>query len=149
MADPVTGPAAAGATAALSKKAGIAQNFDAFLMLLTTQLKNQSPLDPLDTNQFTQQLVQFASVEQQLKSNETLNALLTSVKGSATSTAASFIGKRITADGAMTRLSGGSATWTLNAARSATQATITIRDKSGATVAEQTRPLAGGAQAFT
>ena len=44
MADPVTGPAAAGATAALSKKAGFAQNFDAFLMLLTTQLKNQSPL---------------------------------------------------------------------------------------------------------
>ena len=44
----------------------IAGNFQTFLTLLTTQLQNQNPLDPLDTNQFTQQLVQFAGVEQQL-----------------------------------------------------------------------------------
>jgi len=43
-----------------------------FLSLLTTQLQNQNPLDPLDTNQFTQQLVEFASVEQQLKTNDQL-----------------------------------------------------------------------------
>ena len=41
-------------------KQTIAGNFDTFLKLLTTQLQNQNPLDPLDTNQFTQQLVQFA-----------------------------------------------------------------------------------------
>ena len=40
----------------------IASNFTTFLQLLTTQLKNQNPLDPLDTNQFTQQLVQFAGL---------------------------------------------------------------------------------------
>ena len=50
----------------------IASNFTTFLQLLTTQLKNQNPLDPLDTNQFTQQLVQFAQVEQQMKSNDQL-----------------------------------------------------------------------------
>jgi flagellar basal-body rod modification protein FlgD len=48
----------------------IASNFTTFLQLLTTQLKNQNPLDPLDTNQFTQQLVEFAQVEQQMKSNK-------------------------------------------------------------------------------
>ena len=48
----------------------IASNFTTFLQLLTTQLKNQDPLSPLDTNQFTQQLVQFAQVEQQMKSND-------------------------------------------------------------------------------
>ena len=53
--------------------ATIAQNFDTFLQLLTTQLKNQNPLDPLDTNQFTQQLVQFAQVEQQINMNSSLN----------------------------------------------------------------------------
>ncbi len=47
----------------------LAGNFQTFLTLLTTQLKNQNPLDPLDTNQFTQQLVQFAQVEQQIKQN--------------------------------------------------------------------------------
>ena len=74
MADAITstgGTAAAAASTGKTPSKGIAENFDSFLMLLTTQLKNQSPLDPLDTNQFTQQLVQFASVEQQLKSNET------------------------------------------------------------------------------
>ena len=54
---------------------GIADNFQTFLTLLTTQLQNQNPLDPLDTNQFTQQLVQFAGVEQQLKSNDQLKSL--------------------------------------------------------------------------
>ena len=55
---------------------GIADNFQTFLTLLTTQLQNQNPLDPLDTNQFTQQLVQFAGVEQQLKTNDSLSSLI-------------------------------------------------------------------------
>src|SRR3954467_14855257 len=126
MADAVTAATAASTTASTAASTGLsssrtalAGNFDSFLQLLTTQLKNQTPLDPLDTNQFTQQLVQFASVEQQLKSNETLNALLTSVKGSATSNAASFIGRQVTADGATTRLTAGKAQWTLTPARAA------------------------------
>jgi flagellar basal-body rod modification protein FlgD len=152
MADAVTSSTAAataGTTAAsASNRTNIAGNFDQFLLLLTTQLKNQSPLDPLDTNQFTQQLVQFASVEQQLRSNETLKALLTSVKASATSNAASFIGMQVTADGATTRLTAGKAQWTLTPARAASQAVITIRDKNGSVVATQTTPLAAGAQPF-
>ena len=56
--------------------AGIADNFQTFLTLLTTQLQNQNPLDPLDTNQFTQQLVQFAGVEQQLRQNDQLKTLI-------------------------------------------------------------------------
>src|ERR671911_1713530 len=121
-----TGSGAAAAAATKSPTKGIAQNFDAFLLLLTTQLKNQSPLDPLDTNQFTQQLVQFASVEQQLRSNDTLTALLATAKAANTSTAASFIGRQMTADGTTTRLSNGTARWVLNAARNASQAVITI-----------------------
>jgi hypothetical protein len=52
----------------------IASNFTTFLQLPTTQLKNQNPLDPLDTNQFTQQPVEFAQVEQQMKSNDQLSS---------------------------------------------------------------------------
>jgi flagellar basal-body rod modification protein FlgD len=54
----------------------IAGNFQTFLTLLTTQLKNQDPTSPLDTDQFTQQLVEFAQVEQQLKSNTQLATLV-------------------------------------------------------------------------
>ena len=64
-------------TTGATTSTGLADNFQTFLTLLTTQLQNQNPLDPLDTNQFTQQLVQFAGVEQQLKMNDTLATLLT------------------------------------------------------------------------
>ena len=61
----------------------LAGNFQTFLTLLTTQLKNQNPLDPLDTNQFTQQLVQFAQVEQQIKQNDQLETLVALQQGGA------------------------------------------------------------------
>src|SRR5882672_11737048 len=77
----------------------IAGNFDTFLQLLTTQLKNQNPLDPLDTNQFTQQLVQFSSVEQQLKTNDYLSALVAGNTNSVQTAAVNFIGKTVTAGG--------------------------------------------------
>jgi flagellar basal-body rod modification protein FlgD len=64
----------------------IASNFTTFLQLLTTQLKNQNPLDPLDTNQFTQQLVEFAQVEQQMKSNDQLASLVSLEKSAAATT---------------------------------------------------------------
>ncbi|KAA2235460.1 flagellar hook assembly protein FlgD [Salinarimonas soli] len=127
----------------------IANNFDSFLLLLTTQLKNQSPLDPLDTNQFTQQLVQFASVEQQLRTNDTLKALLTNAQTSTVSNAASFVGLQVTADGASTRLTDEGASWTLTAPKAVARATLTIKDTEGNVVATSLRPLAAGSQAFT
>ena len=152
MADSITSAAASQATATSTAKSAtdramIAENFDAFLLLLTTQLKNQSPLDPMDTNQFTQQLVQFASVEQQLKSNDTLNALLTSARGSSVSTAASFVGMQVTADGKTSRLADGKAEWMINPARAA-QASVTILDSSGSVVASSTQSVPAGSQKF-
>src|SRR6202158_1195091 len=82
-------------TTASTATTGIADNFQTFLTLLTTQLKNQNPLEPLDTNQFTQQLVQFAGVEQQLKSNDQL-ATLVSLQKTAQSTAAmNYVGATV------------------------------------------------------
>ena len=71
-----TGHASSSAPSTALDNTEIASNFTTFLQLLTTQLKNQNPLDPLDTNQFTQQLVQFAQVEQQMKSNDQLSSLV-------------------------------------------------------------------------
>jgi flagellar basal-body rod modification protein FlgD len=83
----------------------IAQNFDAFLSLLTTQLRNQNPLEPLDANQFTQQLVQFSGVEQQLKSNDLLASIANKINGGDSTSnklnaasAASLIGTRVSVD---------------------------------------------------
>ena len=126
----------------------IANNFDQFLTLLTTQLRNQNPLDPLDTNQFTQQLVQFAGVEQQLKQNETLTALLGVSKATTGASAIGFVGQKVTADGAATQLKDDKAEWKLNASKGGT-ATITIKDSKGSVVQTMTRTLTAGDQTFS
>jgi flagellar basal-body rod modification protein FlgD len=129
-------------------KSMLASNFDQFLTLLTTQLKNQNPLDPLDTNQFTQQLVQFASVEQQIKQNTTLTALLTASKATTNTNALGFVGMEVTADGASTALAGGSATWKLTTPRAAAQALISIKDSTGGEVYQTSKSLSAGSQDF-
>src|SRR3954449_11186367 len=103
---------------------GIADNFQTFLTLLTTQLQNQNPLDPLDTNQFTQQLVQFAGVEQQLKQNEQLKSLIALEKSAQSTQALVYVGNTVAVDGSKAQFDG-SATWNLKADKSAT-ATVTI-----------------------
>ena len=82
--------------------ATLAGNFQTFLTLLTTQLQNQNPLDPLDTNQFTQQLVQFAGVEQQLKTNDQLTTLVSLQQTAQSTQALGFVGKTAVVDGSTT-----------------------------------------------
>jgi len=78
----------------------LASNFQGFLTLLTTQLKNQDPTQPLDTNQFTQQITQMTGVEQQLLSNNLLQQLVAEQTG--VGAAASLIGDKVTATDAST-----------------------------------------------
>ncbi len=110
----------------------IASNFTTFLQLLTTQLKNQNPLDPLDTNQFTQQLVQFAQVEQQMKSNDQLTSLVSMEKSAQSTTALAYVGATVVVDGATTNVANGKGTWSFNVSKPST-ATVTIKDSTGAT----------------
>jgi flagellar basal-body rod modification protein FlgD len=126
----------------------IASNFTTFLQLLTTQLKNQNPLDPLDTNQFTQQLVQFAQVEQQMKSNDQLSSLVSLEKSAQASTALAYVGATVVVDGSTAALSNGSATWNLNVTKPST-ATITIKDSTGQNVFTGTAGVNPGTQTFT
>ena len=124
-----TGTASSSVSTALDNTE-IASNFTTFLQLLTTQLKNQNPLDPLDTNQFTQQLVQFAQVEQQMKSNDQLSSLVSLEKSAQASTALAYVGATVVVDGSTAALTNGSATWNLNVTKPST-ATITIKDFNG------------------
>src|ERR671920_543149 len=112
-----TAPSAASGvpTTSAANNATLAKNFDTFLSLLTTQLKNQNPLDPLDTNQFTQQLVQFAGVEQQLKTNDQLASMLSLQQTAQSTQALTFVGKTALVTGSTAHLSNsaGGATWYL------------------------------------
>jgi flagellar basal-body rod modification protein FlgD len=135
-------------TTSAANKATIAQNFDTFLKLLTTQLKNQNPLEPLDTNQFTSQLVQFAQVEQQINMNQQLTTLVAMQKATQANTAMSFLGSTATVDGSTTKLAGGTASWSFSVDKPST-ATINIKSANGALAYSGSYPLNPGAQNFT
>lgn len=127
----VNGISGAASSQLTSSRNTIADNFDTFLTLLTTQLRNQNPLDPLDTNQFTSQMVQFTSVEQQLQTNEFLEALVLSNLSQNYTDAVGFVGKQITASGSTTQLANGSATWNYTIGQASSDVTITVTDSSG------------------
>lgn len=73
----------------------INKDFTFFLKMLTTQLQNQDPSAPMDVSQMTQQIAQYSGVEQQIKTNKQLDALINSNKQSQMSTAVGYIGKEI------------------------------------------------------
>src|SRR5262247_1625536 len=145
----VTSTAASAGTAATSSvsEKTIAQNFDTFLQLLTTQLKNQSPLDPLDTNQFTQQLVQFAQVEQQIKQNDSLATLISIEKTAQATTALAFVGQNVAVDGQTAALKNNSATWSFQVPKPI-NATVTIKSSTGQTVYSGSFAMDTGLQTF-
>ena len=127
---PGTGTATSNNTASTATT-GIADNFQTFLTLLTTQLQHQNPMDPLDTNQFTQQLVQFAGIEQQLKSNEQLKSLVEIEKSAQATQALVYVGNTVAVDGSKAEFDK-SATWNFQSEKD-TSATITITNSAGQT----------------
>jgi flagellar basal-body rod modification protein FlgD len=140
-------------TSAASSQLGIdgqtiAGNFQTFLTLLTTQLQNQDPTNPLDTNQFTQQLVEFAQVEQQLDSNNQLATLVSLQQSAQATQALSFVGQTVTVNGSSAQLANNSASWTLSSPQPA-NATINISNSSGQLVYSSTQVLQTGANTFT
>ena len=142
---------ATSSSGSLSSTAGstLAGNFQTFLTLLTTQLQNQNPLDPLDTNQFTQQLVQFAGVEQQLKTNDSLATLVSLQQTTQATQALGFVGKTATVDGSTTALTNSSASWNLGVVSNA-NVNISITNSTGQTVfSNQYSVQAGQNQPFT
>jgi flagellar basal-body rod modification protein FlgD len=154
MTTPVSSAAAATKTPATQDatalgKTQLATSFNTFLTLLTTQLKNQDPLSPLDSNQFTQQLVQMTGVEQQLASNDLLKQLVSNT-GSGLSQAVGVIGKNVTASSADAQIASGKANWNYNLSRDASAVSIQIVDAKGAVVhAEAPSDNAAGTHAFT
>ncbi|HKU05150.1 MAG TPA: flagellar hook capping FlgD N-terminal domain-containing protein [Bradyrhizobium sp.] len=131
---------------ASNNTASIASNFQTFLTLLTTQLQHQNPLDPLDTNQFTAQLVQFAGIEQQMKQNEQLASLISIEKSAQSTQALVYVGNTVAVDGSKAQFDG-SATWNLKAPKD-TNATITITNSAGQTVYSGSYSLQQGNASF-
>lgn len=78
-----------------NSSAQLAEDFDDFLVLLTTQLQNQDPLDPADSTEFTNQLVAFAGVEQQINTNQRLESLVSLGLGTSFSSSLNYVGNDV------------------------------------------------------
>ncbi|WP_127753916.1 flagellar hook assembly protein FlgD [Devosia sp. 1566] len=141
----VNGISATSAAGAISNSRNtIADNFDTFLNILTTQLKNQNPLEPLDTNQFTQQLVQFTGVEQQLKTNDFLEAMMMASQSAGKTDAVNYIGKEVTVAGTSSELKGGKALWGYVASGAVQNAKVNIKNAAGSIVYSENGSLPAG-----
>lgn len=127
----------------------LAQNFDAFLMLLTTQLKNQDPLSPLESTEFVTQLVQFSAVEQAIHQRESLEALVNFQYAWQATNAVGYIGKTVEATGETLYLKDGAAEIKYTLDDDAGTTTIMIKDLQGKTVREITGEKTKGEHVLT
>ncbi|MGE5548814.1 MAG: flagellar hook assembly protein FlgD [Solirubrobacterales bacterium] len=137
----LTGAAAAQSTSSTSTdsksaigRSKLSENFDTFLNMLTVQLKHQDPLSPMDSTQFTNQLVQFANVEQQINANSNLEKLIGQNTLNAKAMAISYIGRTVEADTDQLPLQNGEASFSYTLPKQAANCQLVIKDASGAIV---------------
>ena len=114
--------------ASLSK---LTEDLDNFLTLLTAQLQHQDPLEPLDTHEFTNQLVQFSSVEQSIQQNKNLESIIELNQNNMAISAVSYIGKEVSATGQKNMLANGKATFSYTLPEAAQAGTISITNQAG------------------
>lgn len=139
---------AATASAAQKAQTSLTSNFNTFLTLLTTQLKNQDPLSPMDSNQFTQQLVQFSQVEQQINANQNLETLISLTKGRSSTDAVSYLGKTLTLTDGTAPLMNGNATWAYSLDNDSTTTRLMVLNAAGKAVYTADGETGSGLHAF-
>ncbi|MEX0815381.1 MAG: flagellar hook assembly protein FlgD [Dongiaceae bacterium] len=136
------------AAPAPSPFATLTERFDNFLLLLTKQLQYQDPLSPLDTNEFTSQLVQFTGVEQAIATNKKLDQIIDLQSSDQTSAAAALLGTTVEASGDSLWLADGHSEATYTLSRNAAVTAITILDAQGKPVRVEPGAITVGKHAF-
>jgi flagellar basal-body rod modification protein FlgD len=134
MTTPVTSPTQSpaagtpGSAAGSSSMSQLSGNFNTFLTLLTSQLKNQDPTSPMDSNAFTQQLVMYSQVEQQIGTNTNLKTLIGQGTTQLGAYATSYLGKAVSVTNGNASLNNGAANWTYSLDTTASSNTLTVTD---------------------
>ncbi|MBX3453531.1 flagellar hook assembly protein FlgD [Ferrovibrio sp.] len=123
-------------------------DMETFLKLLTTQLKNQDPTDPMDPKEFTSQLVQFSQVEQQIQQTGKLEEILAALTSGKASDALAYIGQEVQAPGDTTYLEDGVASWSYGVPSGASSVTLNVYDSSGSLVYTTTGDASSGRHDF-
>lgn len=109
----------------------ITSDFDTFIQLLTAQVQNQDPLEPIDSTQFVEQLATFSSLEQQVRSNDTLDSIATMIGDLQSMLASEWIGEQVEIESSWVPYSGDPIEFNFDLPDTATSAALTISDPSG------------------
>jgi flagellar basal-body rod modification protein FlgD len=126
----------------------LSSNFNDFLQMLMTQLQNQDPTSPMDTNEFTSELVQFSGVEQQINTNSSLTQLIQLTQAGETMQGTSMTGKSVTATSSEIALQNGSGTVNFNDPSAGTVA-IAITSSTGQQLYSTTLSATAGQNTWT
>jgi len=132
----------------------LGDTFDSFLMLLTQQMKNQDPLKPMDATQFTTQLVQFTQVEQQIRQNQNLEAMIVLQHSTLVSSMTSYLGKTVDTKGESVYLTeGGKPDITYTLPEGVAKVELSITDSTGnvlrTVTLDKTTETSKGAHVYT
>jgi flagellar basal-body rod modification protein FlgD len=118
----------------------IAADFEVFLQMLTTQLKYQDPMNPMDSTEFSTQLATFAGVEQQALGNDLLAGMSAQLATSSMAEVAGWIGQEVRVASPVF-FDGKPVTVSPNPALLADRAELVVRDEAGNEVMRQTIPV--------
>lgn len=132
---------------ALNSQSSAKKQMDTFLKILTTQLQNQNPLDPMKPAEFTSQLTQYSQLEQQIKFNEKLDKLLTS-SGKPVISPLSYLNTTVDYFSDTAPVQNGNATWSY-VTTGAANVELRVQDSTGATVHTAQGSIAAGPHVFT
>jgi flagellar basal-body rod modification protein FlgD len=146
---PTTSTTGTSSSATDSASQQLSGNFNTFLTMLTTQLQNQDPMNPMDSNQFTQELVEFSGVEQQIDTNNNLQTLINLQQGNAGTAASGYLGKTITVTNGNAALQNGEADWSYALGSAAAANTLAVTNSAGQVVYSTTGATASDQHDFT
>jgi flagellar basal-body rod modification protein FlgD len=132
-----------------SASTGFGDDLNSFLRLLTTQLRNQDPMSPLDTNQFTQQLVSFSQVEQAIKTNKQLESMASMLSTNMLASSLALVGKKVAVDSAEMGLVDGEVQFSYALPATAKRTELVISDTAGNIVWRGTGETGAGMHGFT
>ncbi len=133
---------------ASSASASLSANFDTFLNLLTAQLQNQDPLEPVDSSEFTNQLVQFSGVEQQIQTNQNMAKLIQLTNNSTVAGLSGYLGQIVEIDSLVGELGADGIEWRYDMPEGVKGAKVSIQDQRGNVIYSQELSTTEGTASF-
>lgn len=118
----------------------VTSDYMTFLRMLTVQMQNQDPLNPIESSDYAVQLATFSGVEQQVRTNNLLAEMATRFQQFGMAEMAGWIGKEARSN-APVYYDGSPVTLSPNPAVESTRAVIAVRDAQGNLVAREEIPV--------